>query len=365
MSTSHGAVSSHSKISVAICTYNGAQYIAEQLNSILNQSISPDEIVLSDDSSEDQTVQIAKTILENQKIVGDWKILRNSQNLGYVKNFEQACKTCTGNLIFLSDQDDVWIPTKVEEFLPAFDDPSILLVFSDGWVTDRSLNPVTSVFSAFEITDAELDQITHGTGFPLFLRRSFATGAATAIRKSLIDIASPFPPPPWHHDEWLAISAAAADGVLALRKKTFYYRQHGRNQIGVPVSSAQFLTNPSSMAIFKNRFIDSINGSFAKQCRARTETLNQVLDRFQSLKIERPEFEAHVNATRAEADFFTLRGHARSLSWLVNLPSYRNIYRIHTDHPYLAMLLDTISALMSIFDSPFQNSNSNHLPDEN
>ena len=100
------------KISVALCTYNGEKYIAEQLDSILNQSESVDEIILCDDGSTDKTVAIIREY--QQKHPEIFKIYSNEKNLGYTKNFEKAIQLCTGDLIFLCDQDDVWKPNKVQ-----------------------------------------------------------------------------------------------------------------------------------------------------------------------------------------------------------------------------------------------------------
>jgi glycosyltransferase involved in cell wall biosynthesis len=335
------------RISVAICTYNGEHFISEQLHSILDQTTSPDEIVLSDDGSKDQTIHIANEILTKQGIVKNWRIIRNTQNLGYVRNFEQACKACTGSLIFLSDQDDVWVKSKIDDFLPVFEDPSVLLAFSDGWVTDANLNVVTSLFSAFSITASDLDKINNGAGFSLFLKRTYATGAATAMRSSLLDMATPFPSSSWHHDEWLAFSAATANGIFALPKKTFYYRQHGRNQIGVPGSSTIVSVSIVKESALLKRFKGAISGDFARQCSQRADTLNRTLDRYKSVQIAHPELQYHMDSIRAEAAFCRLRGQARSITWLSKLLSYKQVYSAHLDHPWLAMALDAISAITS------------------
>ena len=105
-------------ISVAMCTYNGEKYLSEQLDSILSQNIVPDEIVICDDASTDHTIQIIEHY--RQKHPSVIKLYRNEQNLGVVKNFEKAINLCTKELIFLSDQDDVWFPHKTEVITRAF-----------------------------------------------------------------------------------------------------------------------------------------------------------------------------------------------------------------------------------------------------
>src|SRR5262249_10160572 len=100
------------KISIALCTYNGAKYLSSQLESYLAQTCLPDEVVVCDDCSQDETV----TILNDFAIRAPFpvRILVNDQNLGSTKNFEKSISLCSGEIIFLSDQDDVWMPNKIE-----------------------------------------------------------------------------------------------------------------------------------------------------------------------------------------------------------------------------------------------------------
>jgi len=105
------------KLSVALCTYNGEKFIEQQINSILNQSISIDEIVICDDQSTDKTVEILKKLQSEHKAI---VVIENEINLRSTKNFEKAISLCTGDFIFLSDQDDVWNAQKVEKTLAIF-----------------------------------------------------------------------------------------------------------------------------------------------------------------------------------------------------------------------------------------------------
>src|SRR5213080_381833 len=98
-------------LSVALCTYNGAAYLGEQLDSIVAQSRPPDELVVCDDGSTDETVEVLETFLAEAPF--PVRLQRNEANLGFVKNFEQAISLCTGDFVALSDQDDVWMPGKL------------------------------------------------------------------------------------------------------------------------------------------------------------------------------------------------------------------------------------------------------------
>jgi glycosyltransferase involved in cell wall biosynthesis len=126
-------------ISVAMCTYNGSRYLAEQLNSIIHQTMPPDEIVICDDCSKDDSVAIAKKILSNWK--GKTQIVVNQKNLGFRKNFQKAINLCHGDIIFLSDQDDVWDLEKIQLMMYVFNtDPDVSLVFHDSQLVDSQLN---------------------------------------------------------------------------------------------------------------------------------------------------------------------------------------------------------------------------------
>lgn len=92
--------------SVAMCTYNGEKYIKEQLESIIHQTLPPDEIIICDDGSNDHTISAIKETMRVWR--GSWMLVQNEKNLGYKKNFQKAISLCQGDIIYLSDQDDVW-----------------------------------------------------------------------------------------------------------------------------------------------------------------------------------------------------------------------------------------------------------------
>ena len=104
-------------ISVALCTYNGAQFIREQLNSILCQTTNVDEIVICDDGSSDDTLSIINSYCSKTDII---RVYQNQDKLGVSKNFQKAIDLCHGDLIFLSDQDDIWQANKVQTFVDYF-----------------------------------------------------------------------------------------------------------------------------------------------------------------------------------------------------------------------------------------------------
>ena len=224
-------------VSVALCTHNGGAYVEEQLLSILNQSRLPIEVIVSDDASTDDTIAIVRKVFAGQaSVVPKLRILTNSVALGVSKNFEQAVGACAGEIIALSDQDDVWVSDRVELMSAEFATrPELGLLFTDARLVDADGQPLAvSLFQALEISESELDLVTRGFSFDTLLRRNLATGATIMFRRLLLQQALPFPSV-WVHDEWLALIASVVSTVGCLRARLVDYRQHGANQIGVAV----------------------------------------------------------------------------------------------------------------------------------
>jgi glycosyltransferase involved in cell wall biosynthesis len=219
------------KMSVALCTHNGEGHIGDQLRSITAQTLTPFEIIISDDASTDATLDIAGRLLRDSPIASE--ILRNESPLRVTKNFEQAVLATSGDIVVLCDQDDIWHPERLETALAQFDArPDLTLLFSDARMVDADGSPFGySLFDALEVSAKDRTAIHAGTGFPTLLRRNVATGATMAFRRSLLDVATPFPVE-WVHDEWLAIVAAAVGQVDLVEEPLVDYRQHDANQIG-------------------------------------------------------------------------------------------------------------------------------------
>lgn len=225
-------------VSVALCTHNGAQYVAEQLRSILHQSLVPAQVVVSDDASTDDTVQIARDVFsrfgaERTGSAPVFTVLRNRVPLRVTANFEQATLACTGDLIALSDQDDVWVPNRLERMVAEFaarDD--LTLLHSDARLVDDGGSALGGTLSeAIGFSTWERRRIASGNALDVLLRRNVVTGATAMFRRGLLKAAVPFPDA-WVHDEWLAMVAAITGRVDFLPEALTDYRQHDANQIG-------------------------------------------------------------------------------------------------------------------------------------
>ena len=223
-----------------MCTYNGEKFVEQQLKSILSQTELPRQIVISDDGSSDATLSIIRQVwssyleLNIQKVDLELVVIENHTSLGVSKNFEQALLACTYPLIALADQDDVWVPGKLQQLRSFFEeDPDVLFVFTNSCLVDeqgRSLGSTT--FQALGVTPREKKLIKQGDALQVFLRRNLATGATVMLKQEILEAAIPFPNG-WVHDEWLALISSCTGKVIMVEDSLIDYRQHSTNQIGM------------------------------------------------------------------------------------------------------------------------------------
>lgn len=218
-------------ISVAMCTYNGAQYLEEQLYSILSQTRLPDELVVCDDKSEDNTVGLLEKFVSEASF--PVRLVVNKLNLKSTKNFEKAIGLCKGNIIVFSDQDDVWHPQKLMRIEKVFiNSPHIGAVFTDGEMCDASLNPLGySLWQSFEFNEKMQKKIASHNSVEVLVKRNVVTGATMAFRSEFKDLVLPIPNE-WVHDCWIALLIAAVSDLAIIHEPLIKYRQHNSNQIG-------------------------------------------------------------------------------------------------------------------------------------
>lgn len=219
-------------ISVALCTYNGEKFLPAQLDSILNQKLPVDEIVVCDDGSRDKTISILEDYAE--KHPGIFRIHQNEVNLRSVRNFEKAITLCTGDFIFLSDQDDVWLPEKTQTIVQHFSkNPNIEAVATNGYAINDAGERLHRL-SLWEGPTLLKKQGSSADYFRIITEMSnIATGASMAIRRRVVPALLPFPSlPDYHHDEWIATYTAAQGTFDFLDEKLFEYREHDSQQVG-------------------------------------------------------------------------------------------------------------------------------------
>lgn len=221
------------KISVAMCTYDGARYLGQQLDSIAAQTRPPDELVVCDDGSTDGTREIVESFAADAPFAVRLHI--NEQTLGSTKNFGRAIGLCAGEIIALSDQDDVWLPGKLDrleaEFLKA---PGVGLVFSDAEVIDENSRPLGyRLWEKIGISQSHLKRLRSDKAVDELLPGSTVTGTTMAFRSGLRDLVLPIPDDlPLIHDGWVAVLTAAVTGVSFVDEPLVRYRRHPRQQVG-------------------------------------------------------------------------------------------------------------------------------------
>ncbi len=237
-------------ISVALCTYNGARFLREQLDSIASQTRLPDELVICDDGSGDGTMDIVRSFASNSPF--PVRALANENNLGSTKNFEKAIGLCGGDIIVLSDQDDVWMPEKLwmieSEFLRS---DGVGLVFTDAERVDESLRGLGSgLWDSIGFSMGERECIRNGRPFNVLLNHNVVTGATMAFRSSYRGRVMPIPSC-WVHDAWITLMIAATGELAMIDKPLIRYRQHSVQQIGAPNKEryAEHMLNESRIAL--------------------------------------------------------------------------------------------------------------------
>lgn len=217
-------------ISVAMCAYNGERFISEQLKSIQGQTRLPDELIICDDASLDSTVQIARQFAA--KAPFPVKISVNGQRLGVVRNFEKAVKTCSGSIIFLSDQDDLWIPEKISRMEEALrKDRAASYVLCDAIVTDEKLSAtLSSYYGEAGLSAAEKRSFGGSEQKNILIKigQSIA-GCTMAFRAPLPGWVLPFPQEikNGYHDGWIALCLTLSSHYgIFLNEPLVKYRQH-------------------------------------------------------------------------------------------------------------------------------------------
>ena len=219
------------KISVALATYNGEKYLLEQLQSIANQTRGINEIIIIDDSSVDRTVNIAQEFLSDFSF--EKKIITNNKRLGAYKNFEKALFNCSGEIIFLSDQDDIWFPDKVETHIKLHEEnQDIQVITNDCLLSDKHHH----TFGHTKMKNLN----TAGINLT-----SMVMGCCCSFRKDFLKKALPFSDEFKGHDNWLCFLADKKQVRLILPQTLQLYRQHGSN------TSDYFVNNEKGLNFYQ------------------------------------------------------------------------------------------------------------------
>lgn len=205
------------KISVCLAMYNGANYLEPQIRSILDQLSQSDEIVVVDDCSQDESVQIVNSFGDSRI-----RLIRNDVNLGILETFERALRESAGDILFLSDQDDIWRSDKVERVVSIFaSNPAITMVVSDARVIDAAGNVTGQSF--FGKRGAFSAGVLHNIVKNKYL------GCTMAFRRSMLVHFLPIPADVPMHDMWFGVLNGVYGRTSYIDQALIAYRRHGNN----------------------------------------------------------------------------------------------------------------------------------------
>lgn len=217
------------RISIALCTCNGERFLAGQLESLARQEYLPAELVVCDDASEDGTYALLQGFADCAPF--PVRLHRNPQRLGIGANFEQVIRLCTGNIIALCDQDDVWLPDKLAVFAELFK-TGVNWVCCDAEVCDAELHPLGyTLWQRVNFDHIERKAAREYLFFDVLLKHFVVAGATLAFKAQARDRLVPIPRE-WLYDAWLAAVLAATEKGALAEMPLQRYRQHGGNALG-------------------------------------------------------------------------------------------------------------------------------------
>jgi glycosyltransferase involved in cell wall biosynthesis len=225
---SNSAINKDMRVSIALATYNGSKFLETQLKSIAEQTVLPDELVICDDGSKDNTVEIIRLFAKTVSF--PVVLFVNERNIGYSANFEKAITNCNGDLIFICDQDDFWFPEKIKTVLDHMDGSGdVFISINDTEITDQGLisNGVTKM--------QQVQRLWGDTS-------GFVAGCCSVIRRSMDDIYLPMPLKLQSYDEWLHFMGSNLGLRKVIPEVLQLYRRHGENTSLVAVNSAKKFT---------------------------------------------------------------------------------------------------------------------------
>lgn len=219
-------------ISVAMCTFQGERFVREQLDSVAAQARLPDECVICDDNSQDNTVRMLENYARTARF--PCRVEVNSKNLGTTANFGSAISRCQGDIIVLADQDDIWFGHKLkvmeERFLAS---PNVVAVFSDATLIDEASEPLPGALWRSHTFHAPEQRAFPDNAFDVLLKRPVVTGSTFAFRSEYRGLILPIPRSQVH-DYWISFLLSACGSIELIPEPLIQYRWHRSQQMGLP-----------------------------------------------------------------------------------------------------------------------------------
>jgi len=243
-------------ISIALAVRNGTNFMQAQFDSFLRQTRLPNELIISDDASTDNTVEIAENFA--RKAPFNVHIYKNNKCLGVTKNFENALSKCSGDIIFLTDHDDVWLPDKIDLMTAYFTRcPEVGAIFSDAIMCDETLADLGyNLWQALWFKPCLQQKVLSGKAFEVFLKYPMVAGMTMAYKSNFHDMLLPFPNYKSCHDIWIILLIAAISKVTIIDKPLAKHRVHTSNQSGMTLKNLYKQYLKAKHQIKENRLND-------------------------------------------------------------------------------------------------------------
>lgn len=267
-------------ISICMATFNGEKYIAEQLQSIYEQTLKVDEVIICDDASTDETVEIAQRFIRHNKLENKWKVYRNDENKGYPGNFYYAMSLCSGDIVFLADQDDIWNKHKIElmaDILKEREDIKVLackygLIDTTGDDIHTLMSPVKS-YESGQLKEVLLPDIFYKYEFPgmvLAYRREWYE------RRQMDSTSIP-------HDYLICAMAAEENALIQFDCELAYHRRHSNN-VGKEEHRLRKLLNKQRKLKEISEYIKILQALKEEHCLKAPEAQRQLTEKLQSME---------------------------------------------------------------------------------
>lgn len=227
------------RVSVGMCTFNGDRYLSRQLSSIATQSRLPDELIVNDDGSTDSTLRVIESFAAAAPFPVEVEV--NSRRLGVTRNFEQVIRRCRGDVVVLSDQDDVWLPHRIEVIEARLaSSPDAAVAFSDAYLIDeqgrRTGDRLWDIVGFGKRQQSQMRRDPFGQ----LMGRSIVSGCTMALRTAHLDLVLPFPAEETSsrmrvlHDRWISLVLSPAFGLEVIDEPLVEYRLHPQQRVGIP-----------------------------------------------------------------------------------------------------------------------------------
>lgn len=252
-------------LSVVMTTYNGARFVERQLASLAAQTVQPDEVLIFDDNSEDGTVEIVRGYIARSGLAS-WSLHCRTQNIGYKSNFFEAVKAARGDIVFLCDQDDIWLPDKLAVMKRAFESDTRIKALSSGIrLIDEEGRPAVCADAWGVVKRRGREGALKRVGLNTVIRRNIAPGCTLAFDKDCRALYLRSATKQWPHDWEINLFAAMLDGLFYLNRRTVQYRLHAGNAIGLNGSAKDPQTGRLALARAECKRVELYTGETLKR----------------------------------------------------------------------------------------------------